>query len=55
MKAGELAEILLRHPEYEVVVLCPETVEGVDGVEVDCFDLDQGTVFVIELDGDDEA
>lgn len=48
MKARELAEILLRHPGYDVVVSCPETIEDVDRVEIDSFDADQGMVFVIE-------
>lgn len=55
MKARDLAGILLRHPEYEVVVLCPETVDDIERVTIDCFDEGQGMVFVIEPEGEDGA
>ena len=47
MKARELAGVLMRHPEYEVVISCPETIEDIDSVEIDCFDEGAGLVFVI--------
>lgn len=54
MKAHELAEILLRHPEYAVEVELPETVEDVLRVEIDCFEEEVGMVFLIVPGGADE-
>ena len=54
MKAQELVEILMGHPDREVVICCPETIEDIDKVEIDCFDEEQGLVFVIIPEGDDE-
>lgn len=54
MKAHELAEILMRHPDYLVQVETPTTIEPVATVETDCFDADEGWSFLLTLEGDDE-
>lgn len=53
MLARELAELLLKHPDYEVMIEHPQTIEGVSKVTIDCFDADEGMVFVIEAEDDD--
>ena len=54
MKAYDLAEALMMHPEYEVHVELPEIIDRVKWLETDCFSEAEGPVFVLILEGDDE-
>lgn len=55
MIARELAEILMRHPEYPVQMELRETIDDIARVETDCFELDEGIVFLLVPEADDEA
>lgn len=52
MKARELAEILLAHPDYPVEMELPETIDDIERVEVDTFDEAVGPVFLLIPEGD---
>lgn len=50
MKAQELSKFLMLHPDYEVHVETPDTIERVNGAGTDCFEADEGFVFVLTLE-----
>lgn len=54
MRASELVTILSAHPEYEVEIAAPKQIAAIKQVDIDCFEPEQGMVFVIEGDWDPE-
>lgn len=47
MLAKELIEILKKFPDYKVEMLTEELVTPVIDVEIDCFEREEGFVFVL--------
>jgi hypothetical protein len=54
MKASELITILETHPEWDVEIESPTQIASIATVDTDCFETEQGFVFVIEGDWDKE-
>lgn len=53
MKAKELAEFLLRHPDHLVQLESPDQIAPANGAEIDAFDADEGPCVVISGAWDD--
>jgi hypothetical protein len=45
--AKQLIEILNKFPDYGVVMELPKIIADIDRAEVDCFDREEGFVFVL--------
>ena len=50
MKAKYLLEILQQHPERHVLLSSPLSIDHIAYVDQDCFDAEEGTVWVLEPD-----
>lgn len=52
MLANELIKILSKHPEYEIFIGTSNIIGPVRDVTTDCFDTEEGIVYLIEVDDD---
>lgn len=53
MLASELIEILSKHPDYLIQIGTSDIIGPVRDVYVDCFDIEDGMTYVIEVNDDD--